>query len=326
MAKKESANLKKALAALDKKFGENTVIKMDKACVNVNTISTGRPKLDAALGGGFGKGKIIEIFSENGCGKTGLALDTAAQVQKNGGRVAIIDAEHALNTEYCEQTGVKIEDIYFSQPDYGEQAVEIIRALVASNEFDLIIIDSIAAMTPRAILQGESGQAHMAVQARMMGQFMAMIKGPASDNECTLICINQIRETLAMYGSPTTTPGGKALKFYASQRLEIKKKGDIKAGDEVIGFKQLVKIVKNKLAPPFREVLSDIVFGKGIDTIGDFIEACMYEGIIVKSGSFFSYDPNCAKIQGMKKLRDLFEDNPDLVDLLQVRLDKAMGK
>jgi recombination protein RecA len=326
MAKKESANLKKALAALDKRFGENTVMKMDKASVDIETISSGRPKLDSALGGGFGKGKIIEIYSENGCGKTGLALDTAAQVQKNGGRVAIVDAEHALNTEYCEEVGVNIEDIYFSQPDYGEQAVEVVRALVGSGEFDLIIIDSIAAMTPRAIIEGESGQAHMAVQARMMGQFMAMIKGPASDAGCTLLCINQIRETLAMYGSPTTTPGGKALKFYASQRLEIKRKGDVKAGTDIIGFNQHIRIVKNKLAPPFQTVDSVIVFGKGIDTLTDLIEACVFEEVIIKKGAFFEYDPECAKVQGMKKLRELLEDNPDLVDVLQQRLDKALGK
>ena len=320
MAKKESATLKNVLKKISERFGENTVLKMGDAEANTETISTGRSELNNVLGGGWAKGKIIEIYSDFGCGKTGLALDTVAEVQRAGGRVAIIDSEHALNIEYCELTGVIVEDLYFCQPDDGEQACEIARALAASGEFELIVIDSIAAMTPRSIIMGETGQAHMAVHARMIGQFMSQIKGILNDVGCTMICINQIRGTLSMYGSPTTTPGGKALKFYASQRAEIKRKGDIKVGEDVIGFKQLIKITKNKVAPPFKTVLSDIVFGKGIDKLGDFIKDCIFEGIIIKSGSFLQYHPECSKVQGMKKLRELLEENPDLVEDLKERL------
>lgn len=317
MSEKESAALRSILQKINKKYGTNTVLKMDSASVDVETIPSGRAELDEALGGGWAKGKIIEIYSDYGCGKTGLALDTVAAVQRVGGRVAIVDSEHALNTEYCKLTGVKVEDIYFSQPDYGEQGCEIVRALVSSGEFDLIVLDSIAALTPRAIIEGETGQAHMASHARMIGQFMAQIKGPLNEMECTLICINQIRGTLAMYGSPTTTPGGKALKFYSSQRVEIKRKGDIKAGDEKIGFKQLITITKNKISPPFKTVLSDIIFNKGVDTLGDLIDSCVYEGIIEKTGAFYKFHPEQPKVRGMKSLRNKLEENLEFVDYLK---------
>jgi recombination protein RecA len=284
--------------------------------IDVKTISSGRPELDAALGGGFGVGKIIEIFAESGCGKTGLCLEVAAQVQKDGGIVAVIDAEHALNTEYCEAIGINVDDLYISQPTYGEQAIEAIRALVETGQVDLIIVDSVAALTPKSTLEGESGQAQMAVQARMMSQAMKLITGPAADNECTVIFINQLRATMAMYGPAQTTTGGKALKFFASQRLEIKNKGKIKVGEDVVGFKQLIDIVKNKIGSPFKKVSYDIIYGKGIDKINGLIEGCVYEGILERAGAWYKFNgENIA--QGMKKLRALMDDNEEFVEELE---------
>tara|TARA_R110002167_G_scaffold87190_1_gene235829 strand:+ start:2794 stop:3768 length:975 start_codon:yes stop_codon:yes gene_type:complete len=316
MAKKNLGAITNALKALDKRFGESVVKKMSDAPVNVKTISSGRPELDAALGGGFGVGKIIEIFAESGCGKTGLCLEVAAQVQKDGGIVAVIDAEHALNTEYCEAIGINVDDLYISQPTYGEQAIEAIRALVETGQVDLIIVDSVAALTPKSTLEGESGQAQMAVQARMMSQAMKLITGPSADNGCTVIFINQLRATMAMYGPAQTTTGGKALKFFASQRLEIKNKGKIKVGEDVVGFKQLIDIVKNKIGSPFKKVSYDIIYGKGIDRINGLIEGCVYEGILERAGAWYKFNgENIA--QGMKKLRALMDDNEEFVEELE---------
>lgn len=315
MEKKNKGAITNALKALEKRFGESVVMKMSDAPNDVKTISSGRPELDAALGGGYGIGKIVEIFAESGCGKTGLCLEAAAEVQKKGGIVAIIDAEHALNTEYCEQIGINVEDLYISQPTYGEQAIEAIRALVETKQIDLIIVDSVAALTPRSTLEGESGQAQMAVQARMMSQAMKLITGPASDNGCTIIFINQLRATMAMYGPSQTTTGGKALKFFASQRLEIKNKGKLKVGEEVVGFKQQIDIVKNKIGSPFKKVNYEIVYGKGIDKINGLIEGCVYEGILERSGAWYKYEGNNIA-QGMKKLLVLLEDNQEFVEEL----------
>lgn len=316
MDKKNKGAITNALKALEKRFGESVVIKMGDAPNDARTISSGRPELDAALGGGYGVGKIIEIFAESGCGKTGLCLEAAAEVQKSGGIVAVIDAEHALNTEYCEQIGINIDDLYISQPTYGEQAIEAIRALVETKQIDLIIVDSVAALTPRSTLEGESGQAQMAVQARMMSQAMKLITGPASDNDCTIIFINQLRATMAMYGPTQTTTGGKALKFFASQRLEIKNKGKLKVGEEVVGFKQQIDIVKNKIGSPFKKVNYEIVYGKGIDKVNGLIEGCVFEGILERSGAWYKFEgKNIA--QGMKKLLVLLEDNPEFLEELE---------
>jgi recombination protein RecA len=315
-----------ALAALEKRFGEPVVLKMSDANTNVNVISSGRPDLDVALGGGYGVGKIIELFAQSGAGKTGLALELAAQVQKNGGIVAFIDAEHALNTEYCMQIGLNVDDLYLSQPSYGEQAFEAIRALINTAEVDLIIVDSVSAMIPKAELEGESGEAKIARQARMMSQGMKLITGPASDVGCTVLFINQLRKTIAMYGPTETTSGGMALKFYASQRLEVKNKGKIKDGSapdaEIIGFKQQITVVKNKIGTPFKVIENDIIYGKGVDTTSGLIEALVYEGILEKAGSWFRYDgANIA--QGMKKLRIVLDDNPELVAQLQAKLKES---
>jgi recombination protein RecA len=315
-----SKGIKSALAALEKRFGEPVVMKMNEANTGIETFSSGRDSLDIKLGGGYGIGKIVEIYAESGCGKTGLALEAIKSMQDRGGTCAIIDAEHALNTEYCEQIGVDVDALYISQPTYGEQAFEAIRALVNTGEVDLIVVDSVAAMIPKAELEGESGEAKIALQARMMSQGMKLITGTASDNKCTIIFINQLRKTIAMYGPSETTAGGKALKFYATQRLEIKNRGMLKEGDNVIGFKQQIKMVKNKVAAPFQVLQEDIIYGKGVDSTLGFVEALVFEGIVLKAGAWYKYDgTNIAK--GMKNLRLAFDDNPDLVDELKTALE-----
>lgn len=317
--KKMSKGLSSALAALEKRFGAKVVQLMTDTNTSVDTISSGRADLDAALGGGYACGKIIEIFAESGCGKTGLCLEAVREVQKEGGQVAYIDYEHALNPEYAEQVGVDVDALLMSQPDDFEQGAEIIRTLINTEEIDLIIIDSVAAMTPRAELDGESGETKMGLQARLMSQMLRMITGIASNVGCTIIFINQLRDSMAMYGSPKTTTGGKALKFYATQRLEIKNKGQLKEGEKVIGFKQHISVIKNKIAPPFKVIENDIVFGIGVDAITGLIEACTFEGIFEKAGAYYRYKgTNLA--QGVAKLRVVLEDNPDLVEELQQEL------
>lgn len=314
-----SKAIKSALAALEKRFGEPVIMKMNDANTGIDTFSSGRPSLDSKLGGGYGLGKIIEIFAESGCGKTGLALEAIKSMQDRGGTCAIIDAEHALNTEYCEDIGVDVDALYISQPTYGEQGFEAIRALVGTGEIDLIVVDSVAAMIPKAELEGESGEAKIALQARMMSQGMKLITGPASDSKCTIIFINQIRKTIAMYGPSETTTGGKALKFYATQRLEIKNRGQVKEGDDVIGFKQQIKIVKNKVAAPFQVYAEDIIYGKGVDNTKGFIEALVFEGILEKKASWYKYNgSNIAN--GAKALRLLFEEEPSLREELETSL------
>ena len=314
-----SKGIKNALAALEKRFGEPVVMKMNDANTGIDTFSSGRPSLDTKLGGGYGIGKIIEIYAESGCGKTGLALEAIKSMQDRNGVCAIIDAEHALNTEYCEQIGVDVDALYISQPSYGEQAFEAIRALVGTGEVDLIVVDSVAAMIPKAELEGESGEAKIAVQARMMSQGMKLITGASSDNKCTIIFINQLRKTIAMYGPSETTAGGKALKFYATQRLEIKNRGMIKQGDDIIGFKQQIKMVKNKVAAPFQVYQDDIIYGKGVDSTQSLVEALVTEGILEKKGSWFRYNgENIAN--GMKALRNLFEETPLLYQELEESL------
>ena len=314
-----SKAIKSALAALEKRFGEPVIMKMNDANTGIDTFSSGRPSLDSKLGGGYGLGKIIEIFAESGCGKTGLALEAIKSMQDRGGTCAIIDAEHALNTEYCEDIGVDVDALYISQPTYGEQGFEAIRALVGTGEIDLIVVDSVAAMIPKAELEGESGEAKIALQARMMSQGMKLITGPASDAKCTIIFINQIRKTIAMYGPTETTTGGKALKFYATQRLEIKNRGQVKEGDDVIGFKQQIKIVKNKVAAPFKVYAEDIIYGKGVDNTKGFIEALVFEGILEKKASWYKYNgSNIAN--GAKALRLLLEEEPSLREELETSL------
>ena len=320
--KAENGTIASALAALEKRFGEPVIMKMSDAKTNVDTFSSGRADLDQALGGGYGVGKIVEIYAESGAGKTGLALEAIKSIQDNGGIAAIIDAEHALNTEYCEQIGINVGDLYISQPSWGEQSFEAIRALIRTGEIELIVVDSVSALVPKAELEGESGEAKIALQARMMSQGMKLITGPAAEVGCTVMFINQLRKTIAMYGPSQTTTGGKALKFYASQRLEIKQKGTIKEGDEVIGFNQHIKIVKNKIGAPFKTVENQIIYGKGVDTITGAIKALEFEEILVRRGSFWYYGET-RLAQGAKNLRIVLEDNPELMEELLEKLKKV---
>ncbi len=309
-------------ATLDKRYGERVAMLMGESGTSIDTITSGRPDLDVALGGGYGSGKIIEIFADSGTGKTGLCLEAVREIQKAGGTAAYIDSEHALNLEYAESIGVDTDNLIISQPSYGEQAIETIRAFIATQEIDLIIIDSVAAMIPKAELDGESGETKMGLQARMMGQAMKMISGSASTVGCTLIFTNQIRDSMSMYGSPTTTPGGKALKFYATQRLEIKNKGQIKEGEEVIGFKQHITVVKNKISAPFKWIQNEIIYGVGVDSLTGLMESLIFNEIVEKKGAWFNYKgSNLAN--GMKKLRVVLSENPELVEELKEQLTKA---
>ena len=325
MVKKDKSAITRALSALEKRFGESVVRKMSDSPIDAKTISSGRPELDEALGGGLGTGKIIEIFGPSGSGKTGLALEIIAETQKNDGVVAMVDAEHALNTEYCHQVGVNVDELYISQPSFGEQSIEAIRELIETGQIDLIVVDSVTALVPKVILEGESGQAHMAVQARMMSQAMKLITGPASEYGCTVIFINQLRSTMAMYGPSETTTGGAALPYAACQRLQIKNKGKLTAGDDVIGFKQLIDIVKNKIGSPFKKVQYDIVYGKGIDKVNGLIEGCVNQGIIERSGTWYKYNGESIA-QGMKKLLALLDENPALLEELEAEYKAKTSK
>lgn len=317
--KKSNAAIKKAMQHLEKKFGEGTLMKMSDSNNSVSTISSGRADLDLALGGGYGVGKIVEFIAEEFSGKTGLALECAAEVQKNGGVVAIIDAEHALNEEYCNTIGVSIDDLYISQPSCGEEAIEVVRAMIDTAEIDLIIVDSVAKLAPRAELEGEAGEQKMGIHAKLMNQFMKMIVQPANEVGCTIILINQLRDSMSLYGAKKVTVGGHAIKYAATHRLDIKKKGWIKEGEEQIGFHQYIKVIKNKIAPPFKHTLTDIIYGKGIDKLTGTIDAAIKAGILVRAGAWYKYDDtNIA--QGMAKLRLVLEDNVDLVEEIENKL------
>lgn len=318
----QSKNITAALAALEKRYGERVVMKMSDSTSAVDTFSSGRSDLDVALGGGYGVGKIVEIFAESGCGKTGLALEAIKEIQDLGGIAAIVDSEHALNTEYCEQIGINIDDLYICQPSFGEQAIEAIRALISTNEIDLVVVDSVAAMVPKAELEGESGEAKIALQARMMSQGMKLITAAASVAGCTVMFINQLRSTIAMYGPPKATSGGNALKFYATQRLEVKDKGKIKEGEEIIGFKQGITVVKNKIGVPFKSVQNDIIYGVGVDKLIGLIDTLVFEGIIKKSGAWYSYKDSKLG-NGIKQLRITLNDNPELVEELRKELKNS---
>lgn len=319
---KQSKNITAALAAMEKRYGERVIMKMSDASAEVETISSGRADLDVALGGGYGVGKIIEIFAESGCGKTGLALEAIKVVQDLGGIAAIVDSEHALNTEYCEQIGIDVDDLYICQPSFGEQAIEAIRVLIGTGDIDLIVVDSVAAMVPKAELEGESGEAKIALQARMMSQGMKLITAAASSAGTTIIFINQLRSTIAMYGPPKNVSGGNALKFYCTQRLEVKNKGQIKEGEEVIGFKQNITVVKNKIGTPFKKIDNDIVYGVGVDKLSGLLEALIFEEIVQKNGGWYSYKGS-KLANGIKKLRIFLNDNPEVVEDMQEELKSA---
>jgi len=299
----------------------------EKSSMNVESIPTGSINLDIALGiGGVPKGRIIEVYGAESSGKTTLALHIIAEAQKQGGTVAFIDAEHALDPVYAKALGVDIDELLISQPDYGEQALEIADTLVRSGAIDLIVIDSVAALVPKAEIDGEMSDQQMGLQARLMSKGLRKLTGNLNKYKTTMIFINQIREKIGVsYGPTTTTTGGKALKFYSSVRMEVKKMGTVKQGDDPIGSEVIVKVTKNKVAPPFKEAAFEILYGKGISKIGEIIDAAVARDVIVKAGSWFSFRDQSIG-QGKEKVRAELETNPELLAQVEADLKEAIAK
>ena len=320
--------LQLAMEKIEKDHGKGTIMKMgDNKVEEVDVISTGSLGLDTALGvGGYPRGRIIEIFGPESSGKTTLAIHAIAEAQKNGGIDAIIDAEHAFDRFYAEKLGVDVENLLISQPDSGEQALEVADQLIRSSALDIVVIDSVAALTPKAELEGDMGDSKMGLQARLMSQALRKLTATINKTNTTCIFINQLREKIGvMFGNPETTTGGNALKFYASVRLDIRRIGQIKDGDDVIGNQTRVKVVKNKVAPPFRKAEFDIMFGEGISRVGEIIDLGVEYGIIKKSGSWFSY--NDSKLaQGRDAAKEALRNNPALAEEISAQIADAMKK
>ena len=325
-----SADKMKALQAvmdkIEKSYGKGSIMKLgDDRVEEVSVISTGSIALNAALGvGGYPRGRVIEIYGPESSGKTTLAIHAIAEAQKNGGIAAIIDAEHAFDRFYAEKLGVDVENLWISQPDSGEQALEIAEQLIRSSAVDIVVIDSVAALTPKAELEGEMGDSKMGLQARLMSQALRKLTSTISKTNTTCIFINQLRDKIGiMFGNPETTTGGNALKFYASVRLDIRRISQIKDGEEVIGNQTRVKVVKNKVAPPFRKAEFDIMFGEGISKSGEIIDLGVEYGIIKKSGSWFAYEDSKLG-QGRDAAKRCIQDNPELADELEAKIMAAM--
>ena len=322
--------LESALAQIEKNFGKGSVMKLgDKSAhMNIETVSTGCLSLDLALGlGGVPKGRIIEIYGPESSGKTTVALHMVAEVQKRNGIAGFIDAEHALDPVYAKNIGVDIDNLYISQPDNGEQALEIAETMVRSGAVDIIIIDSVAALVPKAEIEGDMGDSHVGLQARLMSQALRKLTGVVSRTNCIVVFINQLREKVGvMFGNPETTTGGRALKFYSSVRMDVRRIDSIKSAGEVIGNRTRVKVVKNKIAPPFKEAEFDIIYGKGSSKIGDIIDLAANDNIIVKSGSWFSY--NGEKIgQGRDNTKQFLAEHPEIADEIEKKVrDKYVIK
>ena len=315
--------LESALAQIEKSFGKGSVMKLgDKSShMNIETVPTGCLSLDIALGlGGVPKGRIIEVYGPESSGKTTVALHMVAEVQKRNGIAGFIDAEHALVPVYAKNIGVDIDNLYISQPDNGEQALEIAETMVRSGAVDIIIVDSVAALVPKAEIEGEMGDSHVGLQARLMSQALRKLTGVVSKTNCIVVFINQLREKVGiMFGNPETTTGGRALKFYSSIRLDVRRIDSIKNGGEVVGNRTRVKVVKNKIAPPFKEAEFDIIYGKGISKLGDIIDLAVNDNIIVKSGSWFSY--NGDKIgQGRENTKQFLAEHPDIADEIEAKV------
>ncbi len=311
---------------IDKTYGKGTIMKMgDQAVEAMEVIPTGSVTLDIALGvQGFPKGRIIEIYGPESSGKTTLAIHAIAQSQRQGGIAAIIDAEHAFDRYYAEKLGVDVENLLISQPDNGEQALEIADNLIRSGAIDIIVIDSVAALTPKSEIEGEMGESKVGLQARLMSQALRKLTGTISRTGCTCIFINQLREKIGvMFGNPETTTGGNALKFYASIRLDIRRIGQIKDGEAVVGNRTRVKVVKNKVAPPFRTAEFDIIYGEGISRVGEIIDLGVEHNVVKKSGSWFSFEDTKLG-QGRDAVKTLLGDNPELADQIETRLREAI--
>ncbi|MDD6571987.1 MAG: recombinase RecA [Thermoflexaceae bacterium] len=305
-----------AIANIERQYGKCTVMKLGDSAnnMNVETVPTGSLSLDIALGlGGVPKGRIVEIYGPESSGKTTVALHMVAEVQKRGGIAAFIDAEHALDPVYAKNIGVDIDNLYISQPDNGEQALEITETMVRSGAVDIVIVDSVAALVPKAEIDGEMGDSHVGLQARLMSQALRKLTAVVNKNNCIIIFINQLREKVGvMFGNPETTTGGRALKFYASVRLDVRRVESLKQGGEVIGNRTRIKVVKNKVAPPFKEAEFDIMFGQGISTEGDILDLAVNCNVINKSGAWFAYNDN--KIgQGRENAKQFLKDNPDIM-------------
>ncbi len=305
-----------ALAQIEKSYGKGSVMKLGDSAshMNVEAVPTGSLSLDIALGvGGIPKGRIIEIYGPESSGKTTVALHVVSEVQKLGGIAGFIDAEHALDPAYAKNIGVDIDNLYISQPDNGEQALEITETMVRSGAVDIIIVDSVAALVPKAEIEGDMGDAHMGLQARLMSQALRKLTAAISKSNCVVIFINQLREKLGvMFGNPETTTGGRALKFYASVRLDVRRVESIKVGGETVGNHTKIKVVKNKVAPPFKEAEFDIVFGKGISKTGEILDLAVAQNIVVKSGAWFAYKDE--KIgQGRENVKAYLEQNPEVL-------------
>ena len=322
MLDKEKA-LEIALAQIEKQFGKGAIMKLgdNTSNLNISAIPTGCIDLDIALGvGGIPRGRIIEVFGPESSGKTTIALHVVAQAQKMGGTAAFIDAEHALDPIYAESLGVNVDDLYVSQPDTGEQALEITESLVRSGAIDVVVVDSVAALVPKAEIEGDMGDAHVGLQARLMSQALRKLTGAINKSNCVVIFINQLREKVGvMFGNPETTPGGKALKFYASVRLDVRRIETLKAGGEAIGSRTRVKVGKNKVAPPFRTAEFDMLYGEGISREGSIIDQAVNRKIMTKSGAWFNYG-EMRIAQGRDNARQFLKDNPELCDEIEGKI------
>jgi len=329
MEEKERARaLELTLGQIEKQFGKGSILRLGskEAIMPVSVISSGSIALDAALGiGGFPRGRVCEIYGPESSGKTTIALQVVAEAQKKGGMAAFIDVEHALDPIYARKLGVDVDNLLVSQPDYGEQALEITGALIASGSIDVLVVDSVAALVPKAELDGEMGDSHMGVQARLMSQALRKLTGVVSKSKTCLIFINQIREKIGvMFGNPETTTGGRALKFYATVRVDIRRIAAIKDGEAVVGNRTKVKVVKNKLAAPFREAEFDIIYGEGISREGDLMDIGLAQNLVEKSGSWFSYKGERIG-QGRENAKQFLKDNPDIRQQLDTEVRKALG-
>ena len=327
MAQDRDKALESALLHLEKQFGKGTVMRLgDQAVVPIDVIPTGSIALDVALGiGGLPRGRVVEIYGPESSGKTTVALHAVASVQRAGGIAAFVDAEHALDPVYAQKLGVNLDDLYVSQPDTGEQALEIADTRVRSGAIDLIVIDSVAALTPKAEIEGDMGDSHVGLQARLMSQALRKMTGALSTTNTTAIFINQLREKIGvMFGSPETTTGGKALKFYASVRLDVRRIETLKDGTEPVGSRTRVKVVKNKVAPPFKQAEFDILYGAGISREGGLIDMGVEQSFIRKAGAWYTYDGDQLG-QGKENARSFLRDNPDLADEIEKRIKEKLG-
>ena len=317
-----------AVGQIEKQFGKGSIMRLGQrgAIAPVEVISTGAISIDFALGvGGLPRCRVIEIFGPESSGKTTLALQVIAEAQRGGGMAAFVDAEHALDAQYAQKLGVDLENLLVSQPDHGEQALEITEVLIRSNSVDVVVVDSVAALVPKAEIDGEMGEAQMGLQARLMSQALRKLTGVVSKSKTTLIFINQLREKIGvMFGNPETTTGGRALKFYASVRIDIRRIASIKDGDQIIGGRTRVKVVKNKVAPPFREAEFDIMYGEGISKEGDLIDLAVEKRIIEKSGAWFAYSGERLG-QGRENAKQFLKENPDIRRTIEDRVRRELG-